>query len=97
MQIVHNTEAMFSVSINPYLRRIQIINLEPGDAGAEMVTWRYKELDEWYSTWFTKRGERRLFDFHFEYDDSTNFSICPVIAGNTDTTKSIPHNLYIEF
>ena len=51
MRIISDSMAEFSISINPFLRRIQILNLERGDAGVEMVTWNYAELDEWYSTW----------------------------------------------
>lgn len=85
MQIIHNTEAVFDVSVNPFLQEIAITHVTSG----ESVIWRYIEIDEWYAYPF---GEI-VYDFHLLYDDLLDFSIYYIGEYNV----TIPHNLHIEF
>lgn len=69
MQIIHNTDAVFDVTVNPFLREIHIIHI-PTDI--EYI-WEYDDIDEWASHSF----EGKTYDFHllYEWGDTFQFSI----------------------
>lgn len=90
MQIIHDSNAVFDISVNPFLRCVTIEHFK----SSLIEIWNYEHLDEWKSFRF---GDNE-YDFHFLYDERMEFSIYPVMMpGVTDTLTSIPYNLSIEF
>lgn len=84
MQIIHNTKAVFDVTINPFLKIITIEHLPTSMVEA----WSYDELDEWKSISFDVE-----YDFHFLYDENMEFYIYKI----GEYENCIPLNLHIEF
>jgi hypothetical protein len=85
MRFFNNANAEFDVAINPFTRKIIIVNLESKDS----YVYTYEDIDEWFSYSF----QNRMYDFHILYDDGLDFSIYPVINNKGDYTKSVPYNL----
>ena len=89
MQIIHDSNAVFDISVNPFLREIHIIHL-PSDI--EYI-WEYDDIDEWVSHSFM--GD--MYDFHFLYEEKMEFSIYKVVDNIPHYNKEVPLNLHIEF
>lgn len=88
MQIIHDTEAVFDVAVDPFLREIQIIH-KPTDI--EYI-WEYDDIDEWISHSF----EGKIYDFHFLYEDKMEFSIYEWDE-EPKYEQCVPLNLHIKF
>lgn len=85
MQIIIDTEAVFDVTVNPFLKLITIEHI----GSSIFHQWNYEELDEWHIFHFSSRN----YDFHFLYDEHLEFYAHPI----NDYEKTLPINLHIEF
>ncbi len=90
MQIIHDSNAVFDVTINPFLQEITVEHLD----SSEIHVWIYEEIDEWHSFIF---GMDDVYDFHLLYDEHIEFSAYKVNDNKADYSKSIPLNLHLEF
>jgi len=84
MRIITDSNALFSVEINPWLREITVEHIP----GFRKLHYKYTELDEWFG-WVVDGYD---YDFHLLYDDELDFSIYRVVDG---FSSSIPYNLDI--
>lgn len=88
MQIIHDSNAVFDVTVDPFLREINIVHLP---TKIEYI-WEYDDIDEWVSHSFL--GD--LYDFHLLYEDKLEFSAYEWDEEPKYDTH-VPINLYIKF
>lgn len=91
MQIIHDSNAVFDITINPFLQMITIEHI----GSSEIHIWGYEELDDWHAYIFKSTSE--VYDFHLLYEEHVEFSAYKVNDNKADYSKSIPLNLHLEF
>ena len=87
MQLTHDSNAVLSISVNPFLRCITIEHLP----SSKFDVWNYgTKLD----VWRTYEFENEEFDIHFYYNKRMEVYAYRVIDGFNHV---VPINLSIEF